>query len=80
MNLNLHGKMISAINWPPIENADMHRLNATDICPLQLSATNHGDRHEFWVIQLQGNDRGEVVEIARYNAKYLESIEWLVAE
>ncbi len=66
MNVSMHGKAISKIFFASGESITS--------CPekiLWLSATYHGDRDEFWVIEQSCG-----TEIARHNPKYLETIQW----
>lgn len=69
MNVKMNGKKIAS--------ATLHKSNGdTVIIPgegysLVLSATYHGDRDEFWVLLLKGED-----EVARYNCRDVSEIVW----
>lgn len=72
MNIEMHGKKIEAVCWPDSENKSGEILpSGNRYGELTLSATHHGDRDEFWIIQTKDGK-----EIARYNTKYVESIVW----
>ena len=72
MDMNLDGKKIAAVYWP---NSDIEKVVCLrighDCDDLYLSATNHGDRSELWIVQIF-----EGAEVARHNARYVETIVW----
>lgn len=65
MNIEMHGKQISEIYF------EHEAIKAKDQTTLMLSATYHGDRDEFWVIQYL-----DMQEVARHNCKYIATIKW----
>lgn len=73
MNLDMDGKKIMAVSWPDSgnETGRSWRVGYTGCDGLFLSAKHHGDRDEFWVVQMKGGE-----EVARHNARYIETIEW----
>ncbi len=73
MNLDMDGKAIGAIFFPG-DNGSIMR--ATGTLTLTMSATYHGDRDEFWVVQSETID-GVVREVARHNARHIETIQWV---
>ena len=66
MNINMDGKRVKTIIFP----GDIE-LTRTIEKTLTLSATCHGDRDEFWIIECI-----EGVETARHNCRLIESILW----
>jgi len=72
MNTKMHGRAISSIK---LASGPFIHINDGSLRTLQLSATYHGDRDEFWVLHLESDG----AESARYNARCLESIHWLEA-
>ncbi len=70
MNVKMNGQKIKRI-WFNGANGD-NSVTADDIHTLTLSATYHGDRDEFWVIQEE-----EGAEVCRHNCRYIASIDWL---
>lgn len=78
MNVDMHGKSITAICFNPFVrhlHGEPNPICAGGNKTLHLSATYHGDHDEFWVIE---SDDGK--EIARHNCKQLSSIIWTAAE
>lgn len=75
MNTIMHGRPVRKIYFPPYGIDEGGVVESNAIQGLYLSATHHGDHDEFWVVAYdkQNQDR----EIARYNVKYLEQIDWL---
>jgi hypothetical protein len=72
MNIAMHGKRIKVISWPDSGEETGRCLPSDDKHgELTLSATYHGDRDEFWIVQTNGGK-----EIGRHNARYVESIMW----
>jgi len=70
MNIEMNGKQVQCIVW---ENADGEQtVTAKGQVTLMLSATYHGDRDEFWIIQFE-----DMVEVARHNCKYIASVVWI---
>ena len=69
MNKSMDGKLIAKIFWPH----DGGTISASDEVGLHLSATYHGDRDEFWVVQ---SDKGGN-EVARHNLSFVESFAWV---
>jgi hypothetical protein len=72
MNVGMHGRKIKFISWPDSGEETGRCLPAGEqYGDLTLSATYHGDRDEFWIVQTKDGR-----EIGRHNAKYIESITW----
>jgi len=72
MNVEMHGKEIAAVFWPDTETEKGRTLKAGDGCDnLYLNATYHGDRDEFWIVQMKDGE-----EVARHNPRFVESIVW----
>lgn len=72
MNTNMHMKPIKAVYWPDTEAEQGRHLITGDECGnLYLSATYHGDRDEFWIVQEKNG-----VEVARHNPAFVETIQW----
>ena len=69
MKKEMDGKQVKEIWWLSA-NGD-ESLIAQGQRTLYLSATYHGDRDEFWVIQYD-----DMIEVARHNCKYIASIKW----
>ena len=70
MNIKkMDGKLIARVFWP----RENECLTASDEIGLHMSATYHGDRDEFWIVQSDKNGN----EVARLNPKYVESFEWV---
>lgn len=69
MKISWNGKKIKRI-WFNGTNGD-ESITTTENTTLELEASYHGDRDEFWVKQLSNGN-----EIARFNCKYIASIEW----
>lgn len=67
MDNSMHGKKIKEIWYSDSENAFNECVRN-----LELSATYHGDRDEFWAVKK--NEQG--IEIERYNLKFVSSIMW----
>lgn len=69
MDRALNGKLVKRIwwNWA---NGD-ETVSASDSVTLTFAATYHGDRDEFWIIQM-----ADGVETARHNARHVATIEW----
>ena len=72
MNKEMDGKQIKGI-WLNGDKSVM--ADSKKGLTLELSATYHGDRDEFWVI---GKQHGK--EIQRYNCRYVATIHWLETE
>lgn len=70
MDTTWDGKKVKEIWWNG-ENGD-EVLKSNDYIQLELDATYHGDRDEFWIKHLENGK-----EIARHNCKYISSIRWL---
>ncbi|MCP5014288.1 MAG: hypothetical protein GY938_03285 [Ketobacter sp.] len=69
MNTKLmNGKLIRNIYWPNGE-----KVEASDNIGLHMSATYHGDRDEFWIVQTDNKGREHV----RYNPRCVESFAWV---
>lgn len=66
MNTTMNGKQIERIFL-----SNDQRITTGGQRTLMLSATHHGDRDEFWVVQYE-----DMVEVARHNCKYIVTIEW----
>lgn len=72
MNMEMNGNKIEAVYWPDTETEKGRCLVCGPVCgDLTFSATYHGDRDEFWIIQSKDG-----IEIARHNPRYVESITW----
>ena len=72
MNIDMHGKKIKVISWPDSGEELGRSLTSDDKHgDLTLSATYHGDRDEFWIVQTKDGK-----EIGRHNARFAESIVW----
>ena len=72
MDTSWNGRKINAVYWPDTEAEQGRCLVAGDQCgDLWLSATYHGDRDEFWIVQEKSG-----VEVARHNMRLVESIQW----
>lgn len=63
MTLEDHGKKIKEVWFPGEGNAYNERIQSKDGIELQLSATNHGDRDEFWVSVKEGGLETRVVNL-----------------
>lgn len=75
MNVEMHGKKIAAVLWPDTETEKGRCLMVGYGCDdMHLSATYHGDRDEFWIVQTKDG-----AEVARHNPRYVETIEWAKA-
>ena len=78
MNTTMHGRKIQLIRFhaahPSYTGEDpVIRINDGSLRTLELSATYHGDRDEFWVLHLESDGK----ETARYNVRHIETIVWL---
>ena len=71
MTINDNGKKIREIWLPGEENAFNHRYQSKDGLELELSATYHGDRDEFWIVVKRGG-----VECSRINPRQVTEICW----
>lgn len=69
MNTDMNGKKIKTICWITEEGDQV--LNTGGKKTLIFSATYHGDKDEFWVVEL---DDGK--EVARHNCRMITSIIW----
>lgn len=70
MNTDWNGRPINEFTM----SNGKSRCDSTGSCPkLYLSATHHGDRDEFWIIE---EPCGGGKEIARYNMRFVEDIKW----
>lgn len=76
MNIEMNGKQIDAIYWPDSGNDLGRHLQSNESISLELSATYHGDRDEFWVVEYHDIE-GELIEMARHNPRHLEGIKWV---
>jgi hypothetical protein len=72
MNTEMNGKTIYSIVF---SGGNGEELRSSADVNLEFSATYHGSHDEFWVLQKQ-RIKGELVEVARHNAKHLETIVW----
>lgn len=73
MTVKDNGKKIAKI-WLPGEGHTFNDCVITGVHGnLELSATYHGDRDEFWVVN-KGTDG---VEKERFNCRSISKIEWL---
>ena len=68
MNTSMNGKLIAWVSF-----GDESLLTASDEIGLHFSATYHGDRDEFWIVQTDG--RG--YETGRHNPRLAESWRWV---
>lgn len=73
---NQNGRAIAAIFWPDTEHEHNRQVTVTEEMSLILHAENLGDRMEVWVIALHTKTG---VEFNRFNARHLDSINWLPA-
>ena len=64
----MNGKLIAKVVWP-----DSSSMEANDERGLHMSATYHGDRDEFWIVE--SDEKGN--EIRRHNPKYADCWEWV---
>lgn len=72
MNVNMHRRKINAVYWPDTDTEQGRMLWSGDECgELYLSATYHGDRDEFWIVQEKHG-----TEVARHNPRFVETIKW----
>jgi hypothetical protein len=72
MNTEMNGKKIAKVFWPDTSTEQGIQLVAGSACDdLHLSATHHGDRDEFWIVQTTNG-----AEVARHNARYVTAIVW----
>jgi hypothetical protein len=72
MDTSMHGKKIKFASWPDSGNETGQHLQSGEKCgTLTFSATYHGDHDEFWIVQTKDGE-----EVARYNARYVETITW----
>jgi hypothetical protein len=69
MNTEMNGKQISKIWW--INDYGDSCIEAKGQKTLMLSATYHGDRDEFWVIEYD-----DMQEVARHNCRDIATITW----
>lgn len=72
MNLGMHGKEIDRIATSEGCFIYSGRMSGKDSTRLEMCATYHGDRDEYWVIRVDH----EGTEMARWNARTLHAIEW----
>jgi hypothetical protein len=66
-----NGRKIKMITWPDNDGESGQQIKAEGDLELALEYRFCGDHDESWVVQSYNNK-----EVARYNAKYLESIIW----
>lgn len=66
MNTDMNGKGIKSIHW-----GEAGSIHAEGEKTLHLSATYHGDRDEFWVVESYAGK-----EVARHNCKSIGTIIW----
>ena len=72
MNISMDWKKIKFISWPDSGEETGRRMSSVgEYGELTCSATCHGDRDEFWIVQTKDGK-----EIGRHNALYVESIMW----
>lgn len=71
MNTSMHGKKIQQIIFPGGPGLGDPVVRSGPLGQLELSATYHGDREEFWILQIKDG-----IEIARHNTRLVESIVW----
>lgn len=73
MNRGMHCKLIEYIDLDPMWTQCGHpeRIQSGNGVVLKLSATNHGDHEEFWVVEVV-HDR----ETRRFNPRGLQCIKW----
>ena len=69
MNTEMNGKQIASVCW--INEHGDSVIKAKDQKTLALSATYHGDRDEFWVVEYD-----DMQEVARHNCRNIASINW----
>lgn len=72
MNIKMNGWAIDFITWPDTETDKGQKLKTDKDRKLFLSATYHGDRDEFWVVE-----EFKGVEVARYNTRFIDMISWI---
>jgi hypothetical protein len=65
----LNGKLVGMIGFSNGETVSADKENEL-IC----DATDHGDRDEFWIVR---RNRCGLMETARYNMRFVETIIWL---
>ena len=67
----MDGKLIASVHWAKDDGDE--RIVASDEIGLHMSATYHGDRDEFWIVQSDAKGN----EVARHNTRYVESFVWV---
>lgn len=70
MTTEMNGRRIGRIWFE--NNEGFSCIESNGECELVLSATKHGDRDEFWVVQYSG-----IHEVTRHNCRFISTIEWL---
>lgn len=70
---DMHGRKISKIFWPDTESEQGRELSVPShhADEMSFSMENLGDHGAAWVSVIKGG-----IEIARHNARYIESIVW----
>jgi hypothetical protein len=72
MNISMHGRKINLISWPDSSEETGRCMSTGEkYGVLTFSATYHGDRDEFWIVQTKDGK-----EVARHNPRYVEMIMW----
>lgn len=69
MNTEMNGKKIARVIWNFPDGEEI--LHDDGERELVLSATYHGDRDEFWVLELRDGK-----EVSRHNCKFISGIVW----
>ncbi len=71
----MNGKQISRVDWPDTAQDSGIHIKANEGLLLEMSATYHGNRDEFWIVEYH-KINGEFREVARHNPKYIDSFRW----
>ncbi len=66
-----HGRSVKAICWPDSGTECGRMLQASETYSLIYEETYLGDRTECWFVGMVDG-----IEVARHNAKFVESIIW----
>jgi hypothetical protein len=69
VTVDMNGKQVKRIWWRGA-NGDASMFTEGQRT-LRLSATHHGDRDEFWIVQYE-----DMIEVARHNCRNIATIEW----
>lgn len=75
MNTSMHGKKIRSIVFSGESSYQIETIVSGGLLQLELSATHHGDHDQFWVVK-----KFDGLEVARYNPRLIETIEWATPE